>query len=189
MDDEHTGPSISSFTFRKWNPYKLKVAEDEDNSPDNETVCLLCACCPCVSCVDSMFSSMVPEVVDIIEPQPAKMMGLLDNVLSSNDSRTTILRFLGFLVMFFGFMLFFNPLTYLVSWIPFIGSFLAYGIWIVIALSSFLAAVILSLFTIALAWIYYRPLAALGLITGITLMIYLLSTFQSKGVPVSSTTY
>lgn len=186
MDDEQTGPSISSFTFRKWNPYKQNVPEDEDNSPDNDTVCLLCACCPCASCVDSMFSSLIPEVVDIIEPQPAKMMTLLDNVLSSNDSRTTCTRFLGFLMMLFGFMLFLHPLTYLVSWIPFLGHFLAYGIWIVIALSSFLAAIILSIFTIALAWLYYRPLAALSLITGITLLIYLLSSVQSKGIPITN---
>jgi hypothetical protein len=120
---------------------------------------------------------MIPEVVDIIEPQPAKMMIILDNELSNNDSRTSCTRFVGFFMMFFGFMLFLNPLTYLVSWIPFLGHFLAYGIWIVIALSSFLAAIILSIFTIALAWLYYRPLAALSLITGITLFIYLLCSF------------
>ena len=175
MDDENTGPSTGTFTFRKWNPYKQNVPEDEDNSPDNDAVCLLCACCPCVSCVDSMFSALIPEVVDIIEPQPTKMMTLFDNELQSNDSRTSCTRYLGFFMMFFGFMLFLNPLTYLVSWIPFLGGFLAYGIWIVIALSSFLAAIILSIFTIALAWLYYRPLAALSLITGITVFIYLLS--------------
>jgi hypothetical protein len=88
-------------------------------------------------------------------------------------------------MMFFGFMLFLNPLTYLVSWIPFLGHFLAYGIWIVIALSSFLAAIIFTIFTIALAWLYYRPLAAIGLLSGITLFIYLLSSFQSKGIPIT----
>jgi hypothetical protein len=132
-----------------------------------------------------MFSSLIPEVVDVIEPQPAKMIPILENIIAKNDSRTTILRFVGFLMMLFGFMLFFNPLTYLVAWIPFLGKFLAYGIWIVIALASFIAATILSLFTIALAWLYYRPIAALTLITCITLFIYMLSNMQSKGIPVS----
>ncbi|MFZ4710808.1 MAG: TMEM43 family protein, partial [Zwartia sp.] len=84
------------------------------------------------------------------------MIPILENMLAENDSRTTKLRFLGFLMMFFGFMLFFNPLTYLVAWIPFMGKFLAYGIWVVIALASFITATILSLLTIALAWLYYR---------------------------------
>lgn len=86
-------------------------------------------------------------------------------------------RLIGFLMMFIGFILFLNPITYLVVWIPFLGRFLAYSLWIVIALSSFLVATICSLFTIALAWLFYRPLTSLSLITGITLVLYLLSTF------------
>lgn len=81
MDDENTGPSISYLTFRKWNPYKQNVPIDEDNSPDNEGACFLCACFPCATFVDSFFSYLIPEVVDIIEPQPTKMMTLLDNLL------------------------------------------------------------------------------------------------------------
>jgi intracellular septation protein A len=80
--------------------------------------------------------------------------------------------------MLVGLMIFLNPITYLVSWIPLFGFFLAYGIGIVIGVFSFLAASILTLFTIALAWLYYRPIAAISLITGITLMIYLILNMQ-----------
>ena len=74
--------------------------------------------------------------------------------------------------MFLGFMLFLNPITYLVAWIPLFGYFLAYGIGIVIAMFSFLAATILTVFTIAIAWLYYRPITAIALLSGITLLIY-----------------
>lgn len=58
----------------------------------------------------------------------------------------------------FGIGLLFSPIIALVAWIPLIGWLIAHGISLVVWIFAFVLAVTLSLLTIALAWLYYRPL-------------------------------
>ena len=63
-------------------------------------------------------------------------------------------------MMFMGLAMFFRPLSVLGDVIPFVGSLIGMGTTIV----AFLLAAALSLVTIAVAWIYYRPLLGIGLL-------------------------
>ena len=121
-----------------------------------------------------MFGALVPEVVDIIENEPAKKEQLLSRDLEANQKRTSMNRFLGWLCLFLGFFLILYPLTYLVSWIPLFGSLLSYGFIFVIVLFSLLLSVTLTVVTISLAWLYYRPLTAITLLSLVSLGLYFL---------------
>ncbi|GAB4293110.1 MAG: hypothetical protein Kow0090_07330 [Myxococcota bacterium] len=77
-----------------------------------------------------------------------------------NVMLTWILRLLGFLLMAFGIYIVFKPLAVVADVIPFLGSILAGGLGIFAALISFA----LSFITIAVAWIFYRPLVGIILL-------------------------
>ncbi len=98
---------------------------------------------------------------------PENMIGAME---SQNNVLTWILRGVGFLLMFFGLALVFSPLVVLADVLPFLGDLLQMGV----GLFAGLVAAALSLVTIAVAWIAYRPLlgvallvAAVGLIAGL----------------------
>lgn len=73
---------------------------------------------------------------------------------------TWILRFAGFLVLFFGVLLVVRPIVVLGSVVPLVGSLLGAGLWVF----SLGFAAALSLATIATAWVWYRPVFAVGLL-------------------------
>ena len=73
---------------------------------------------------------------------------------------TWVLRLVGFLLMFFGLRLAARPLSVVGSLIPFIGKIIGFGTGLV----AFFVALALSAITVAIAWLFYRPLLAIGLI-------------------------
>lgn len=79
---------------------------------------------------------------------------------AANTTRTWILRFVGFLLMFIGFAMVFKPLSVVADVVPFIGSIVGMGTGVV----AFALAAPLSLITIAIAWIVYRPVLGIALL-------------------------
>jgi len=90
---------------------------------------------------------------------------------AANTARTWIVRLVGFLVMLMGFALIFKPLSVVADVVPFIGSLVGMGTGVV----AFALAAPLSLATIAVAWIVYRPiLGGALLVVGLGIFIALL---------------
>lgn len=75
---------------------------------------------------------------------------------AQNSMLTWLLRLVGFVLMAVGIGLVFKPLVVLADVVPFIGNILGFGVGIFAAF----VALPLSLLTIALGWIFYRPLLA-----------------------------
>jgi hypothetical protein len=119
-------------------------------------------------------SIVARQVKDTFEPYPTKEDRPIDLVtmgISSADSMfaaartqasilTWILRAVGLLAMFFGLMLVLRPIATLGDVVPFFGSMLRFGAGLI----SGTIALCLSLVTIAIAWIAYRPLVGIGLL-------------------------
>ncbi|MCP5537341.1 MAG: TMEM43 family protein [Akkermansiaceae bacterium] len=78
----------------------------------------------------------------------------------SNKMLTWILRVVGFVVMFIGFSLVFKPFSVVADVLPIAGDIVGVGTGIV----AFLLAAPLSLITIAIAWIFYRPVIGIPLL-------------------------
>lgn len=98
----------------------------------------------------------------------------------ANSMMTWILRLIGFVVMFVGFKMIFAPLEVLADVLPFLGNLVGYGTGFI----AFLLAAGLSLLTIGVAWVFYRPLlGVLLLIAGIALIVYLFKGREKNAVP------
>jgi Transmembrane protein 43 len=79
---------------------------------------------------------------------------------AANTVMTWIIRAGGFLMMFIGLIAVFKPLSVFADVVPLFGTMLGAGLGIF----SFLLAAALSTVTIAVAWIFYRPLLGIGLL-------------------------
>ena len=77
-----------------------------------------------------------------------------------NTVITWLLRVGGFLLMCFGVSRIFRPLVVVADVVPFFGNLIGMGVGLV----SFVVAAPLSLLTIAVAWVFYRPLLGIGLL-------------------------
>jgi hypothetical protein len=99
-----------------------------------------------------------------------------------NETRTWFVRFAGFLLMWIGFSMIFRPLSVVADVVPFIGTLVAWGLGFV----SFALAAPLSLVTIAIAWIAYRPVIGISLLSaGVVIfgVMYVASRAKRAGGP------
>ncbi len=87
---------------------------------------------------------------------------------TSNNLLSYGLRFLGRIVMTIGLLLMVNPIVMIAKFIPLLSTVINY-------ISNFIlicVSLVLSLLTIAIAWITHRPLVAIGLFALIFLIVY-----------------
>ena len=96
---------------------------------------------------------------------------MFNSAQNNNKLLTWGIRILGFFLMFCGFKLISAPLAVVADVLPIAGSIVGIGTGIV----SFLLSAPLSLITIAVAWVFYRPLIGIPLLIlaglGITFLI------------------
>ncbi len=122
---------------------------------------------------DNTIVSMVHKKIGAIYIQyDGKMTKdeMLDKYTNDNKIQTMGFRFLGWLLMFIGLKLFFEPLMSILNFVPIIGKIADWASTFIFALITFA----LSLFTIAIAWFAYRPLLSLSLIIiGVAITIFI----------------
>lgn len=92
---------------------------------------------------------------------------------------TWLLRLGGGVMMFIGLMMILNLLRILVVVLPILGQIVGFFSVIV----SFIIAATLSLITIAMAWLYYRPFLGIALLIIAGTMLYLLKFLPKQPVP------
>jgi len=119
----------------------------------------------------SLFSR---QVKDTFEPYPTKAGRMLERLevgtksaeamfeqaMKENAMMTWILRGAGFLIMAIGIGMVLNPLVVVADVVPFLGDLLGLGI----AVCAGLVAFALSLITVAIAWVAYRPIVGIPLL-------------------------
>lgn len=108
----------------------------------------------------SPYQTSVGKSIELLYMGIVTAQDMFANELSNNRLLTWGLRFLGFIIMTIGLSMIMKPLSVLADVIPFIGNILEAGTGFV----SAIIAVVFSLTTIAIAWVFYRPLVAAGLI-------------------------
>ena len=111
--------------------------------------------------VDSTFEPYATKAggtIELLQTGVHTANAMIQKAQESNKILTWILRLVGFILMLFGLNMIFRPLSVIADVWPILGDIVGAGTGIV----SFLLASILSLITIAIAWVVYRPL--LGII-------------------------
>lgn len=156
------------------------------------------AAAPKVSDVRVRFSVVNPGTVSIVanqvgdsfEPYRSKNGGsilllqsgtisaeaMFQQAKDGNKTMTLILRVVGFILMFLGFLSILKPLSVIADVVPFIGSIVAAGSGLI----AFVVSAVLSLTTIAIAWVVYRPLLGVGLLIIAGGLVYVLKTKLKK---------
>ncbi|CAM3690162.1 TMEM43 family protein [Smaragdicoccus niigatensis] len=86
---------------------------------------------------------------------------MFEKAHDDNRVLTWILRGVGLLVMFVGFVMLLFPLPTLVSFIPIVGKAAGFGVMLI----ALVLTALLGASAIALAWFFYRPLLSAGLLT------------------------
>ena len=85
---------------------------------------------------------------------------MFQHARDANNTMTWILRAVGAAMMFGGLVMLMSPLAVLGDVIPFIGSIIAGGSWLVAGVITLICGST----TIAIAWLFYRPLIAVPLL-------------------------
>ena len=100
------------------------------------------------------------ESILLIADSVQSAEAMFQSAQSANSAMTWFLRIAGLVMMYVGLSCVLRPLSVLMDVIPFLGDLIGVGI----SLISFLIALPCTLVTIAVAWIYYRPLLGIGLL-------------------------
>ena len=98
------------------------------------------------------------------------------NALDANSMITWFLRFGGWFAMYIGISMVLKPLSVLADVVAIIGNIIEFGTKII----AFVVATIVSLTTIAIAWLFYRPLISIPLIVVAIALIYWCKTRKKK---------
>lgn len=100
------------------------------------------------------YAAKAGGTIDLLQTGVHEAAAMIQQAQDSNRVLTWILRLAGFILMLAGLNLVLKPLSIIADVLPIMGSIVAAGTGVV----SFLVAAILSLITVAVAWIVYRPL-------------------------------
>ena len=114
----------------------------------------------------------------MVQPGQVPASAMFQQAEHDNMIITWALRAVGALVVFFGFMLFFNPLKVLADVIPFLGGMVGFGAGLLAAVLTLVVAPLV----IAVAWIAFRPLIGIGiLVVGLALAFGVSRLRRSRG--------
>lgn len=95
----------------------------------------------------------------------------------ANTMLTWLLRLAGFALMTFGLLMVLKPLSVLADVLPILGNVVGAGTFLI----AILVALVGSLTTIAIAWLFYRPLLGITLIVVVGGLIWLIRAKLKKG--------
>jgi hypothetical protein len=105
------------------------------------------------------YQAAAGDAILLVADGPHTAAGMFEAEQAANTLMTWLIRAGGFALMFFGLLMIFKPLSVFGDVIPLVGSLLGAGIGVF----AFLVTLCLATVTIAIAWIAYRPLLAVGL--------------------------
>ncbi len=129
---------------------------------------------------ENKFVKFSPEGTnyEILELRESILNGkeFINDLSSANSVKTWIFRLIGTLLMIFGILSILSFISYLASFIPFLGKIVVNGVFIV----SLLVGTSLSLFVIAISWFVVRPVLSIILILIIVGLIVLLYKYNKK---------
>ncbi len=108
--------------------------------------------------------------IDMLSDGVKDAAEMFEAARSANTMMTWIVRLVGFLLMFFGLSMVFKPLSVLADVLPILGDIVGIGTGLVAGVIAFVCALV----TIAIAWIFYRPVLGILLLAAAGAAIFLL---------------
>jgi hypothetical protein len=119
--------------------------------------------------------------IDLLENGTVSAERMFEIAQRENAVLTWILRGVGFFLMFVGFSMFLRPLSVIADVVPLFGSIVGAGTGLI----AFLVAFAGSFLTIAVGWVFYRPLVGIPLlIVGIGALAFAFTKIRGAPAPV-----
>lgn len=106
---------------------------------------------------------------------------LFNKAHTENTVMTWALRGGGWLAMWIGLMILFNPITIMPEIVPLVGGILGSVTSCTVGLMAFGVATSLSLITIAISWFAFRPLVSIGLLIAAAAILYISRSLSRYG--------
>ena len=125
------------------------------------------------------YTTEVGGSIELFEYGTVTAEDMFKHAKMSSTLLTWFLRLVGFLVMFFGLSMIFNVLKVMTDFIPFLGNIVE---WLGLFIAVIVAAT-LSLITIAIAWLYSRPLWSITVIVIALALLYFLKFARQPQQP------
>lgn len=152
--------SVGNYTFRQWNPEKEQVGFGEDNGSSTEASCpVTCICC---WAVEKVFKTIFQETIDVLiiksEDSSEKVF---DDMDAENEGQTTMFRWISWIMNVLGHFLLFSPIIKLLAWIPLVGGLLSTVLSFAAFIFALVFATCIHFLILSVAWIVYRPLFGL----------------------------
>jgi hypothetical protein len=139
-----------------------------DTSQQNDDMfsCYYCCCC---QIANWLMKALFEEVIFFIDEKRTQCFEMLTRQDETMKSAGNCIRPLGILLSMFGWYLLFAPFIQLLSWIPLVGWLLGGIVWIVAVITGFIVGGMSAAFVMAIAWIVFRPLYGVLLLTLVSL--------------------
>ncbi len=102
------------------------------------------------------YQAKAGDALELVREGDVPAAAMFQSAQAGNSMMTWILRVIGFLLMAFGVGMVFRPLATLGDVVPLVGSMLGFGAGVF----AFVVSIMLSSITIAVAWLFHRPLVA-----------------------------
>ena len=106
------------------------------------------------------YATKAGKDLELLEMGNVDAEAMFETAVRNNIMITWIIRFAGFLAMFFGLSMLFQPLVMIAKVVPFLGSLLNVGTGLFAGVIAFVCALV----TIAVAWIVFRPILGIALL-------------------------
>ncbi|NOX98154.1 MAG: hypothetical protein GXP30_00175 [Verrucomicrobia bacterium] len=120
--------------------------------------------------------------VELLQSGSHSAEEMFEKAEADNSNLTWILRVVGFILMMVGLNMIFKLASVLADVIPILGSIVGAGTGII----AFLLAACLSLVTIAIAWVFYRPVLGVSLlIVAAVLIVLVVKKLRGSKAPVN----
>jgi hypothetical protein len=128
------------------------------------------------------YLTKVGGTIELLEIGTHSADAMIETAQQQNKIFTWILRAIGFLMMWFGLMMILKPLSVIADVLPILGSIVGAGAGII----AFLIAAICWMVTVAIAWIFYRPLLGIALLVIAAALLFALRGKLKKAEPVTA---
>lgn len=152
------------WTFRKWNALKKNVPFGQSTDAEADSTwgsAVFCYACMCVNFImNTMFEEAILSIKDGIQTAEEYFKGQEEFLHTANY----IIRPFGIFLVIMGLYLLFSPVIALMSWIPLVGVLIGQIASFAAFVFAFLVGLTLSCLTIAVAWVFYRPLIGIPLL-------------------------
>jgi hypothetical protein len=115
------------------------------------------------------YKTRAGTTIERLQPGPATAEEMFQQAESENHVFTWVLRLVGFVLMAVGISMVLSPLSVFADVVPFIGNIVEFGTgFVAVGVAS-----VLSLITIAIGWIAYRPILGISILAGAGIILFL----------------